>query len=186
MWVCPVCEHPQEQGDTCDVCGKQRVLGPVGDAPVAALEGLEVTRLEGGGEVPTERLAELEVTPLRSGPDLPAQVLPELERTSTDAIGEIPVLPMDEIELGRTEDNGPKTPEPTGEVVCRYCRHVQAEGLLCEACGMRLPRAPRAPAPSARPGIDDEIWGTCPKCGSRAMVGRRCGECGVVMQMPEV
>jgi hypothetical protein len=186
MIVCPICENTQAQGDTCDVCGKVLVVHPVQEAPILEVDGLEQTRLEAAADAPVAPLAEIELTAQRPGPDLPGMAFPDLERTQRPPAGDdMPVLPLDEMDLGRAEDDGQRTAAPTGQVSCRYCRHVQAEGVICEACGMRLPRFAAAAVKGAGPALDDDVWGVCPKCGSRAKVGRRCGECGVVMQMPE-
>jgi methionyl-tRNA synthetase len=185
MIVCPICENAQAQGDTCEVCGRVLAVRPVQETPVLEMDGLEQTRLERAAEAAAAPMPELELTAQRSGPDLPGMAFPDLERTQRPPADEVPILPMDEIELGRAEDDGQRTAVPTGQVTCRYCRHVQADGAICEACGMRLPRVAAPAEKAARPGLDDDVWGVCPKCGSRAKVGRRCGECGVVMQMPE-
>jgi hypothetical protein len=189
MIVCPVCEHPQALGDVCDVCGKELVAGwGPGEAPVVPLDGLEQTQFTGAGSAPPPApMLELEGTRLPAVPDLPPQPMLEIDRPSAAAGPEIPILPLDELDLGRAQDDGQRTALPTGKVACRYCRHEQAEGVFCEACGMRLPKVasetPGAPTTVARG--DEEVWGTCSKCGNRAMVGRRCGECGIVMQLSE-
>jgi hypothetical protein len=187
MIVCPICEHTQAQGDSCEVCGKVLAVRAVEEIPILELDGLEQTRMEAAGPAPVAPLPDIELTAQGSGPELPGMAFPDLERTQQPPVdNDLPVLPMDEIDLGRAEDDGQRTAAPGGQIVCRYCRHEQWEGVICEACGMRLPRYAAAAAQKASgPSIDDEIWGVCPKCGSRAKVGRRCGECGVVMQMPE-
>lgn len=187
MIVCPVCENQQAQGDACDVCGKAfGTAAAPQDLPAAPLAELEETRLEGGdAPVAVQALTDLEVTRQRGGPDLPAAPVPDLERTRLEAQSDTPILPLDELELGRAEDDGQRTEVPFGALVCRYCRHEQMVGAFCDNCGMRLPRFD-APVVEGLPTFGDEdVWGTCPKCGSRAKVGRACGSCGVVMQMPE-
>jgi len=133
------------------------------------------------GEVAVDRLPEWEATPHGAGPDLPAQVLPDMEGTRMAPVSSGPVLPMDEMDSGRAEPVGPAVAAPSGPVTCRYCRHVQPGGVLCEACGMSLPRAPRAKA--AAGAFDEDGWGLCQKCGTRAQNGRRCGECGAQVRL---
>ena len=63
--ICPVCEHQQEFGVECEVCGKD--LGGLDDlgAPPAApqvVEGLEATIGERVGEIALDAVADLEVT----------------------------------------------------------------------------------------------------------------------------
>jgi hypothetical protein len=180
MTVCPVCEHPQAEGNACDVCGKVFSVTPPVDVRVQALGELEATRYDGASvTAPVPALAELEGTALRAGPDLPAASIPELERTKLEGQSDTPILPLDEMELGRAEDDGVRTAVPTGPVTCRYCRNVQADGAFCDRCGMRLPRA-SADAVSAEAVAEDE-WTICTACGSRAQMGRPCGQCGVTM-----
>ena len=68
MIICPVCEHPQAQGDECDQCGK-RLSAPRGPgvAAVAPLPDLELTPHAGGkAPVPVERVPE--IAPTRESP----------------------------------------------------------------------------------------------------------------------
>jgi methionyl-tRNA synthetase len=46
MVICPVCEHPQERGAQCDVCGWNLVGEDHVDPVIQRIEGLEPTRLE--------------------------------------------------------------------------------------------------------------------------------------------
>ncbi|MFP2911998.1 hypothetical protein ACLESD_44650, partial [Pyxidicoccus sp. 3LFB2] len=68
-----------------------------------------------------------------------------------------------------------------GAVVCRYCRNTQAQGMLCDHCGMRLPRArpaANATAGAKRPGGDEDAWLPCPTCHTPTRPGKTCAECG--------
>src|SRR3954452_2657394 len=92
MIICPVCEHSQAQGSTCDNCGKQLVLEVQDAPPVVAMADLEVTpHATGRAAVPVETIADLEATKVRSGPDLPAQAMPELDGHKIAAVGAVAV-----------------------------------------------------------------------------------------------
>lgn len=175
------------QGDECDSCGKKlQAPRPVAVA-VTALPELEQTQLAGGrAPVATEVVPELELTRQKVGPDLPAQVVPDLDPTRMDkaALAAVPVGPMQEIDTGRAEDDGVRTMAPIGPVVCRYCRNVQAEGMVCDKCGMRLPRA-RLDAPAQAHGArkgDDSGWVSCPRCSTPNRPGRSCATCGAKLE----
>lgn len=160
MVVCPLCEHPQSQGDTCEVCG--RALGELGAVPVATpmLEGLERTALD-GGEGATFLLPIPDLTSHRSA-DVSADVppIPGLEATSLSE----PVAQ-------------PTAPSPAaGPPACRYCGHRQSEGALCERCGMQLPRLYRGS------DLDEEGRSPCPVCGVKGRLRDRCPSCGAHLQ----
>lgn len=182
MIICPMCDHVQPEGTECDVCGRVFPAPVVEAAPVAPLAELELTPHVGGRvAVQVAALPELDVTRLKAGPDLPAQVVPDLELTRAGATGAVPVAPMLELDTGRAQDDGVRTAAPVGAVVCRYCRNVQAEGMLCDNCGMRLPRARPAATAAAgakRPGGDADAWLPCPTCHTPTRPGKACSECG--------
>lgn len=182
MIICPVCDHVQPEGTECDVCGKRFPTALAGATPpVARLPELELTPHAGGRDaVVAQPLPELDITRLRSGPDLPPQVVQDLELTLSAPTGDVPVAVLPELDTGRAPDDGVRTEAPLGAVACRYCRVVQAEGLLCDNCGMRLPRARVAPpaAVAGKPGADDENWMACPTCHTPGRPGRACSECG--------
>jgi ribosomal protein L32 len=190
MIICPVCEHQQAQGDECDNCGKKlQAPRPVAVA-VAALPELEQTQLPGGrAPVAADVVPELEVTRLKAGPDLPAQVVPDLDPTRMDrgALASVPVEQMPDMDTGRAEDDGVRTMAPIGPVVCRYCRNVQSEGLVCDKCGMRLPRA--RPAEAQQPGraaANASPWVDCPRCRTPNRPGTICATCGTRLPSAEV
>ncbi|AKF81953.1 hypothetical protein SAMN05443572_103167 [Myxococcus fulvus] len=185
MIICPVCDHVQPEGTECDVCGKRFPVAAAGATPpVAPLPELELTPHAGGRDaVNAQPLPELDITRLRSGPDLPPQVVQDLELTRSAPTGDLPVAVLPELDTGRAPDDGVRTAAPLGAVTCRYCRNVQAQGLLCDNCGMRLPRARVAPAVVAgKPGADDDNWMACPSCHTRGRPGRACSECGTRLQ----
>jgi|APLak6261675434_1056106.scaffolds.fasta_scaffold02852_4 hypothetical protein len=186
--ICPVCEHQQDFGVECDVCGKALGgLDGLGPPPVMEqrIEGLEVTRIE-LGEVPVEKLGELEVTRF-SAVNVAPDVTPGVEHTSMAAVGDVPVERVADLSVDRVPDDGQRTALPVGPVTCRYCRHVQAGGSLCDRCGMKLPVIIVVP---------DAITGTliggsvdlktrCRSCGAPAKGGERCGDCGREVPYPE-
>ncbi|ABF87441.1 conserved domain protein [Myxococcus xanthus DK 1622] len=184
MIICPLCDHVQPEGTECDVCGKRFPAAVAETAPIATLPELEVTPHAGGrAPVVAAVLPDLDVTRLRSGPDLPAQVVPDLQLTRARDMGAVPVTPMPELDTGRAPDDGVRTAAPLGAVVCRYCRITQAEGLLCDNCGMRLPRAkPTVAAAPGRPSGDDDGWRSCASCHTRVRPGKACPECGTRAQ----
>ncbi|WP_371876542.1 hypothetical protein [Pyxidicoccus fallax] len=154
-------------------------------APVAPLAELELTPHTGGrAPVQVAAIPELDLTRQKAGPDLPPQVVPDLELTRARDIGAVPVAPLLELDTGRAQDDGVRTAAPVGAVVCRYCRNVQADGLLCDRCGMRLPKA--RPAATAAAGAkradDDDGWTNCTSCQTRVRRGRACSECGTRSQ----
>lgn len=188
MIICPVCDHVQPEGTECDVCGKRFPAALlVATPPVAPLPELELTPHAGGRDaVDAPTLPELDGTRLRSGPDLPAQVVQDLELTRAAPTGDLPVAMLQELDTGRAQDDGVKTAAPVGAVVCRYCRNVQAVGLLCDNCGMRLPRARLAATTGAAKGPqDDDGWMACPSCHTRGRAGRACSECGTRLKEAE-
>ncbi len=164
MVVCPLCEHPQELGDTCEECG--RALGGLGAAPLPtpALEGLERTQLEGGADMPL------------------GEPMPELSshRAAGVFISEptaVPGFEPTELLGGQGEQPTPRVAAgspavPQAMVSCRYCGQPQGDGPLCERCGMQLPRLFRASDP------DEEGRSRCPACGAKAQLRERCPSCG--------
>ena len=129
----------------------------------ARLAELELTPHAGGrAEVTTEPMLELEVTRFRGGADLPPVVIPEMELTRVDpASVQVDAQEIPDLERGRAPDDGVRTEIPWGAVTCRYCRNQQAEGAICDKCGMRLPRfgpdAVTAPAGAGLAGGNGQI-----------------------------
>jgi hypothetical protein len=177
MTVCPVCEHQQQVGFECDVCGKD-LSGPLaglGPPPVAVerVLGLEQTVPERVGEVGVERFAELEQNRLPKGPDAPPDVTPDLETSRMAPVGNVAVERVADLAIERAADDGVRTAAPTGQVVCRYCKNVQQTGTVCDRCGMKLPVA--LVTDVSRPAVD---LVRCIACGAPGIVGERCKECG--------
>ncbi len=177
MTVCPVCEAPA-QNRVCEVCGHALIPEAAGPtAEVAPVEGFDIPqRVEG----PTAVSPMLDLEPTRFEPtDVPSPpAVPqdlEWERTRLSEVADVLAGGMEELESGREPPSHDRTP-PSASVTCRYCRNVQAEGLLCERCGMRLPwRAKAAPAPSI---LDADLLVRCLRCGVRTYQRERCASCG--------
>ena len=179
--ICPICEHQQEVGVECDVCGKDLGglddLGPPPAAP-QVLEGLEATVGERVGEIALDSIADLEETRFAAG-EVAVESMPDMERTENAPVGALAADRVADLVDDRAPDDGARTAAPTGAVTCRYCRNVQADGVLCEKCGMRLPKLalPVRAANVAKPKQSVESV-RCRSCGAPAKPGQRCTECG--------
>jgi hypothetical protein len=186
MIICPVCEHQQAQGDECDNCGKKLAVQKVAAAvAVPTLPELEQTHHVGGRvAVDAPILPELDQTRQQAGPDLPVQLVPDIETTRTAPIGKVSVETVPEMDTGRVADDGVRTAAPTGKVVCRYCRNEQAEGMVCDKCGMRLPKArlvagsPAAVKAAAAAKAEELLWVPCQKCKTPTRPNKICTVCG--------
>jgi hypothetical protein len=174
MFICPLCEHQQVVPGECEVCGKPLAARRTLNVPIPRLADLEVTR-HSVGVVSAAELPEIERTDLGAVGTVPEESLPELDRGRA-SVGAIPLEALADLDAGRFEERTQRTPAPAGAVSCRYCRHVQAEGLLCDRCGMRLPRAAIA-APEDRLRVLHE-------CGVLTRAGRACSSCGVYVPGP--
>lgn len=192
MSVCPVCEHHQDFGLECEVCGKDLGdLGGLGPPPVAQerVEGLEVTVPDRVGEVLVDRVGELEATQFAAGQGpVIADVMPDLDMGRSANVGNVAVERIADLAEDRAVDDGVRTAAPTGAVMCRYCRNVQAAGLICNTCGMRLPKS-AAPPPPAQATTSKVVYSRgdvrCKACGAPATPGQRCSECGALAPLPE-
>jgi hypothetical protein len=169
---CPVCEHPQEGGAECEVCGRPLLAVVEVEAVVAALEGLETTALaEPLAAGAAEPLADLEPTLQVGAGEVLADPVPDLEPTlaaPVEAFGEA----VPDLETTAAPPSGdPRTELPLFPV-CRYCRTPAGPGeRICGRCGMGLALQP--PAAVASPGPRLCSCGTpitrsiCPACGAR-------------------
>lgn len=179
MIVCPLCEHQQDFGLECELCGKALGgLDDLGPPPVTAvpLEGLEATHTQPVGPVAVTALAELETRQVSGA--VAVERMTELDATAAAPVG---AVTSEAIEL--TEDRAPDDGIRTGlaeNLTCRYCRNVQApsQGAICERCGMSLPRLASTAAPSGVVPAASTEWTRCRSCGAPARVGGRCGDCG--------
>lgn len=190
MVTCPVCEHQQASAAECENCGKS-LSGAVAvakDAPVQRVEGLEATIPAAVGDVPVERMGELELNAREAVGAVAVERLAEVDPGRFEAAADVPVERLPDMAEDRVPDDGVRTAVPTGPVTCRYCRNVQAEGALCEKCGMRLPKVAGAGGAVVAGTIDpgeQKVWTRCRKCGAPAAVGHRCGDCGHEVPMPD-
>jgi hypothetical protein len=180
MNACPVCEAPVV-ARVCDVCG--HAFGEAGgpEQSVPQLEDLEVTGTSVGA-VSTVPLSDLEPTRLASATPAVAAVWPENEWERT-AVGEVPDVAaggLAELDTGREAPASEHTPPTLASVTCRYCRNMQASGLLCDRCGMRLPWSARFPTAVA-PQLNPDTLVRCQRCGERTYQRERCSSCGGVL-----
>jgi hypothetical protein len=154
------------------VGGRPLVEGRGTDAPVAPLEGLELTTLDpvGAAALPATPVEGLEVTAFeRAEEPLLAEVVPDLEQTRAEAV-EVASDPTPDVErvLAGLPDDGPTV------VTCRYCRTEAGPGdKLCARCGMKLAAIATPAPPSGAAGPKLCSCGTpvtrsrCPNCGAR-------------------
>ncbi len=193
MIVCPVCEHPQAQGFECDVCGRQLVSSREIAQSVLPLAELEQTLYaDAGAVVLPDTLPDLELTRVDStAPVPPAPPMPELELFRATAV-DVAVQPLPELDAHRLAGPNPaeRTPAPTGAAVCRYCRNVQAVGMFCDRCGMRLPRVVISASAGASAGAqrdlsDEDRPVVMHACGARTRAGEPCASCGAFVPLPD-
>jgi hypothetical protein len=184
MPSCPVCEHTQAAGDSCEVCGHQLTEpGTSSSVPAGTLEGLEVTHWEEPFPEDPAPLDVLEQTALASVGVVALEPVADLEATRAPAV-EVPLEPMMDIDLGRAPLDAP-TPVPTGPMTCRYCKNTQASGAFCDRCGMRSPRLTPALRSSGAKAAPKEM-GRCRRCSEKVLPGTRCGGCGMLAAESEV
>lgn len=188
MILCPVCEHSQSRVDECENCGK-RLSPPHSDAtPVTRLPELQQTRLMPAlPQVPDVPMPELDLHRVQGVPALPSAPVPELEPTRHRGVPPVAAQAFPEFASHRVADAGAKTAPPMGAVTCRYCRNVQATGLLCDRCGMRLPRvrAQKAATQKGRASEDETGYARCLTCRQPGRVGTDCRECGTAIVATE-
>jgi len=172
---CPVCEAPVT-GWACEVCGKQVGPSPAAADLTSAVEGLERTQLPMDGlALSIEPAPGLEPTGTGPVPEIPGEPLLGWEATHAVVGPDVGAGGLEDMDVGRAAPEGVPVPVPT-VATCRYCRNVQASGLFCDRCGMRLPWM--APAASAAAVGSDELR-HCKRCGERSPASmERCGACG--------
>lgn len=170
MAVCPLCEHAQERGVECEVCGRRLPEEPEVAGPVAAMPELEPTVAPPAEVAPADRMPDLEVTSHDPTGAPAAELIPDLERTNTAPV-EVEVQPVPDVDRG-LEGLPADAPTPyPALVVCRYCRtEAQLGEMLCARCGMRLPTVALVPPPV-------EEQGRLCSCGAPVR-GPRCPACG--------
>jgi hypothetical protein len=177
MKLCPVCEAPAS-ALVCEVCGHAfAAVSP--DVPVSPLLDLDAP-LTAEGPVASMPLAELEPTrfPSASIPSDWSEV--DWERTSVAGVPDVAAGGLAEMDTGREEPSPERTLPSVGPITCRYCRHVQGSGVMCDECGMRLP-ASLVVAPPTGPPVDRDALVRCQRCGERTYQRERCSSCGGVL-----
>jgi len=186
MIVCPLCEHQQQQGTVCEVCGKELIAPQMVGVVTETLAELESTSIAGASAaVSVERMAELDDHHAAAVTPAP-EVLPELERTRVlDGGQALPAEPLAEMEPTRFAGDGQRT-QLSATRACRYCGNVQQGGILCDRCGLRLPGAEAyTRATTANRGSESEPM-PCPACSVKGLPGQRCRACGAFIRVPEL
>lgn len=183
MRPCPVCEAPVT-GWACEVCGKQVGPSPAAANLTAPLEGLEPTQLPVDGlGLAIEPAPGLEPTATSAVPEVPGEPLLGWEATHAVIAPDVRPGGLPDLDPGRAAPEGPPAVAPA-VATCRYCRNVQASGLFCDRCGMRLPWAP-APSPGVAAAGSTERR-VCKRCGERSPPEmERCGACGALLTEDE-
>jgi rRNA maturation protein Nop10 len=175
MQLCPVCEAPVV-ANVCDVCGHALAVASLPEVPLPRLLDLEVPLTAEGGPAAVLVLSELEPTRFAATASEEDWSEVEWERTCVGGVPDIAAGGLADLDTGREAPAAEHTPPSDGTVTCRYCRNVQASGLLCERCGLRLPWS--RPAARATDPAQPQAVLACPQCGARTVQGRRCSNCG--------
>jgi hypothetical protein len=159
----------------CQVCGHVFSESAV-VASVTPLVDFEPT-LMSVGEVRSEIDPDLEPTAIGAIGAVALEAFPDLEATVIDPVSASAEVVPDLETTALGEQDLPT--EESDRVRCRYCGNEgQAEGLFCDRCGMRLPRASTVvtAAPSRVEGQK------CRVCGSRDFSPEgKCMDCGVML-----
>ncbi len=162
MTVCPVCEHQQAQGESCDNCGKQLVPPRPINIANEQLPELETTSIPGGNaNVLDSQIPDLEPHHV-AAVAAPAEVLPEMERT-------------------QVFQDPTRTPVAASHT-CRYCGNAQQQAGMCERCGMKI--AVYRPPQSA--AAEESVVLPCPACGIKGPSQKTCVACGAFIRRPEL
>jgi hypothetical protein len=172
MVVCPLCEHTQEDGAECQVCGRRLPEAPELAAPVPTMPELEPTLAPPAADLPADRMADLEVTSHEPVGASDAALIPDLEPSAAAPVDVDSAL-IPDLDTGL---EGLPADEPTpypAVVVCRYCRtEAQLGERICARCGMRLPTIALVP-----PLVEEEAAPTLCSCGAPVR-GAKCPSCG--------
>ena len=156
MMICPLCEHVQERGTVCDICGKQLLDPRKQPVQVAPLEGLETGKL--GSADLTGRVSEES----EAGAMSQNTIVPPRDPFTMEELGGADILP-------------PEKPP----VRCRMCGQFQpADSVTCSICGSRLPRLFPTDGEMNDHGNPEEKV-TCRHCGVHVLPANGlCPSCG--------
>jgi len=176
MQLCPVCETPVV-ARLCEVCGHAFPAANAPELPVSPLVDLEVP-VPSPGLTAVLPLPELEPTRFATAPVSEAWSEVEWERSQGARVPDIAAGGLADLDSGREAPSLERTLTSPGPVTCRYCRNVQASGLLCERCGLRLPWSPRR---TVADRVEAEALVRCRQCGERTFPRPRCAGCGAVL-----
>jgi hypothetical protein len=179
MIVCPVCEHSQQAGSECELCGKRFATGTVPVLPVPRMAELEPTLhadVRGAPDDPGT-IPDLEPTSAAAVDAVP-QFTPDLEPTATAPV-DVESVAIPDIERQQADLPGDAPTELPLAPVCRYCRTPAVPGeKLCSRCGMRLPVIDVQLVPDGTQGVrlctncgSVSTRDLCPACGSRRSPG---------------
>ncbi len=193
--VCPLCEHLQEQGNLCDVCGMRLALEPAAPVTAVAFTGLEPTRLPqvtgpatAAAPVASVRLTGLEPTrlpqvadPAAAARSSPASVrLTDLEPTrllqvagpATGAPASVAPVPLAGLEPTRLTQVADRAALPSVDSD-PFTNLEPEEAVASDPLIDLKPARPRSIANAA-----DETP-RCRNCGLPDRLGVRCTACGV-------
>lgn len=139
--ICPLCEHQQDFGLECDVCGKELGgLGELGLPPVQLehVEGLEATAAQGVGEVALEKVTGLEIAVLPQEKNAVAQTTLTCRYCKRqqppgrfcDSCG---------MTLSATAPARLQKKVASEKTRCRFCGAPAQTGERCGDCGREVP-----------------------------------------------
>lgn len=138
--ICPVCDHVQERGARCDVCGRNLASEGAVEEPVEAIDGLEPTRLpdaplpSGGEPVPGLEPTGLGRLVVREEPRPAVLACPYCRTAATGAdvfcTGCGMKLPVYRARAARESEEAAR---------CGECGGLLLEGPRCPNCGARAP-----------------------------------------------
>ncbi len=172
MLKCPVCEHNQDFGFECEACGS--ALDPLGvlpapPAPSVQLDGLEIHHFAAAEGTPELAVGlERHAYAVDESPPVAATPVEGLEKTEfarQDVAVEALTIDADRAVSARSFAVAPT------RFPCRYCRHLQASGAVCEKCGSFLPRLVAIQ-------VSPEVSTLCISCGAQTHGATRCPACG--------
>jgi hypothetical protein len=186
MVACPVCEHEQDEGAECEVCGKVLVGAAQPDAATALLQGLEPTALEYVADGDPEPLPGLERSDTGvvqfsaqvASPDWLEPTRHELPPEPLEtAVAPQPVEAVEAVEIESLLSQLAGGDAPSLRPRCRYCRTEWSPGeAFCKRCGMKVS--------VVRPEASEVERPQCPQCG-RLAEGAVCRACGARLAAKE-